>query len=107
MFCFRGLTLSKLFDKWGISETTLTATVPGHSYKNAGSMFQPENPLDEVYLQGLVDGTFAQFKSVVLTGRKAKLIDKQGDVFSGKAFIAQDAVDRGSGRSNWVSGEGV
>lgn len=87
--------VSELFDKWGLKETTITATVKGHSYKNAGSMFKPENPQDEAYLQGLVDGTFAQFKAVVLAGRKGKLSDKTGDVFSGKAFIAQDALDRG------------
>jgi protease IV len=92
---FPRFNMSKTFDKWGVSETTLTATVPGHSYKNAGSMFKPENPEDEAYLQGLVDGTFAQFKAVVQTGRKGKLIDKTGDVFSGKAFIAQDALNRG------------
>jgi len=92
---FPRFNMSKMLDKWGVSETTLTATAPGHSYKNAGSMFQPENPRDEAYLQGLVDGTFAQFKTVVQTGRKAKLSDKLGDIFSGKAFIAQDALDRG------------
>jgi protease IV len=92
---FPRFNMSKMFDKWGLEETTLTATTTGHSYKNAGSMFKPENPQDEAYLQGLVDGTFAQFKAVVQTGRKAKLIDKLGDVFSGKAFIAQDALDRG------------
>ncbi len=67
---FPRFNVSKLFDKWGVAETTLTATVKGHSYKNAGSMFEPENPQDEAYLQGLVDGTFAQFKSVVQTGGK-------------------------------------
>jgi protease-4 len=92
---FPRFNMSELFDKWGLKETTITATVKGHSYKNAGSMFQPENPQDEAYLQGLIDGTFAQFKAVVLTGRKGKLVDKTGDVFSGKAFIAQDALDRG------------
>jgi protease-4 len=92
---FPRFNMSKMLDKWGVSETTLTATTPGHSYKNAGSMFQPENPQDEAYLQGLVDGTFAQFKAVVQTGRKARLSDKLGDIFSGKAFIAQDALDRG------------
>jgi protease IV len=92
---FPRFNMSKMIDKWGVAETTLTATVPGHSYKNAGSMFEPENPLDEKYLQGLVDGTFAQFKAVVLAGRKGKLIDKSKDIFSGKAFLAQEALDRG------------
>jgi len=92
---FPRFNVSKLVDKYGVAETTLTATVAGHSYKNAGSMFQPENPLDEKYLQGLVDGTFAQFKEAVETGRKGKLVEKYGDIFSGKAFMASDAVDRG------------
>jgi ClpP class serine protease len=58
-------------------------------------MFEPPNPQDEAYLQGLVDGTFAQFKSVVMAGRKGKLSDSAGDIFSGKAFIASDALSRG------------
>jgi protease-4 len=92
---FPRFNLSKLANEYGVYESTLTATTSGHSYKNAGSMFQPENPLDEKYLQGLVDGTFAQFKSVVETGRKGKLSDNEGDIFSGKAFIAADALTRG------------
>jgi protease IV len=87
--------LSKLTDRWGVYESTLTATTPGHSFKNAGSMFKPPDPEDEQYLQGLVDGTFAQFKSVVQTGRTGKLKDAAEDIFSGKAFIAADALTRG------------
>jgi protease-4 len=85
----------QLANKYGVYESTLTATTTGHSYKNAGSMFMPTNPEDEAYLQGLVDGIFTQFKAVVLTGRKGKLVDKAGDVFSGKAFVAADALARG------------
>jgi protease IV len=92
---FPRFNLSKMVNGWGVYESTLTATTPGHSYKNAGSMFEPQNPQDEAYLQGLADGTFAQFKSVVQTGRKGKLSDKEGDIFSGKAFIAADALTRG------------
>jgi protease-4 len=92
---FPRFNLSQFVNQHGVFESTLTAKVAGHSYKNAGSMFQPENPEDEAYLQGLVDGIFAQFKSVVLTGRKGKLVDKDGDIFSGKAFIAGDALARG------------
>jgi protease-4 len=92
---FPRFNLSQTINKWGAYETTLTATTTGHSYKNAGSMFQPSDPRDEVYLQGLVDGTFAQFKQVVMTGRKGKLSDNHGDIFSGKAFIAGDALSRG------------
>ena len=92
---FPRFNLCQMINKWGAYESTLTATTVGHSYKNAGSMFEPTNPADEVYLQGLVDGTFAQFKSVVQIGRKGKLNNKEGDIFSGKAFIASDALARG------------
>jgi protease IV len=87
--------LYKFIDDHGIQETTLTATVQGHSFKNAGSMFQPENALDEQYIQGLIDGLFGQFKNAVQTGRSGKLHDAAGDIFSGKAFIAADALTRG------------
>jgi len=88
--------LSQTINKWGAYEETLTATAPGqHSYKNAGSMFQPDNPEDTAYLQGLVDNIFAQFESVVKTGRQGKLNPAMSDIFSGKAFIAADALSRG------------
>ena len=89
------VNVSDLMAKYGVKEDTITATTNGHSYKNAGSMMQPDNPVDQAYLQNLVDQIFAQFKLVVQTGRKGKLKDPAGDVFSGKAFIAQDAKDRG------------
>lgn len=89
------VNLSKLVGDHGIEETTLTATTTGHSFKNAGSMFKPPVPEDEAYLQGIVDGLFAQFKDAVQAGRKGKLNDTAGDIFSGKAFIAADAKDRG------------
>jgi protease-4 len=92
---FPRVNVSELMNKYGVKEDTLTATTTGHSYKNAGSMMQPDNPVDEAYLQNLIDQIFAQFKAVVQTGRKGKLKDPAGDVFSGKAFIAQDAKDRG------------
>jgi protease IV len=85
----------KFIDDHGIEETTLTATVEGHSFKNAGSMFKPENPQDEQYIQGIVDGLFAQFKNAVQTGRAGKMHDVANDIFSGKAFIAADALTRG------------
>jgi protease-4 len=90
-----GINVSQLVSEHGIEETTLTATTTGHSFKNAGSMLKPVNAQDQAYLQGIVDGLFAQFKAAVETGRAGKLKDSAGDIFSGKAFIAQDAMDRG------------
>ena len=89
------VNISELMDKYGLKEDTITMTSNGHNYKNAGSMMQPQNPTDQAYLQNLVDQIFTQFKLVVQTGRKGKLKDSNADIFSGKAFIAQEAKDRG------------
>ncbi|MGD1277938.1 MAG: S49 family peptidase [Tepidisphaeraceae bacterium] len=89
------INLSKFIQEHGITETTLSSTTSGHSYKNAGSMLQPPNPQDEAYLQGLIDGMFVQFKAAVQAGRAGKLNDASGDVFSGKAFVADEAKLRG------------
>lgn len=85
--------ISKLFDKWGIEETTIAST--GATYKNAGSMFQPENPRDTAYIQGLVDTTFTQFKDVVKAGRGSKLNGDPADLFSGKVFMGEEAKAKG------------
>src|SRR5205823_6414876 len=84
--------VSKLFDKWGIEENTIVSQ--GATYKNAGSMFKPEKAEDRAYLQDIADKAFAQFKSVVRTGRTGhKNFDpKQLDsVANGKIYTAEDA----------------
>jgi protease-4 len=81
--------VSQLFDKWGIKETTITST--GATYKNAGSMFQPEKAEDRAYLQDIADKAFAQFKDVVAKGRQGKLKKPLADVANGKIYTAADA----------------
>jgi len=80
--------VSKLMDKWGVEETTITSK--GATYKNAGSMFKPANEKDEQYIQDLADKAFDQFKAVVVSGRKlTKMeVDKVAD---GRILIAEDA----------------
>src|SRR5207253_10849619 len=80
--------VSKLMDKWGVQETTITST--GATYKNAGSMFKPANEKDDQYIQDLADKAFDQFKAVVQSGRKLKRaeVDKVAD---GRILIAADA----------------
>jgi len=85
--------VSKLFDKWGIEEATLYSS--GSDFKNAGSMFKPENPRDNAYIQGLIDEIFTQFKSVVSKGRAGKLKDNISKIANGKAYGAKDALALG------------
>jgi len=95
---FPRFNLSQFFNDHGLKEATLTATPPandGRSFKNAGSMFQTPNPEDEKYLQGLVDGIMNCFMDAVNTGRGTKLNDQTHDIFSGKAFLADEALKRG------------
>ncbi|MGA2233504.1 MAG: signal peptide peptidase SppA [Tepidisphaeraceae bacterium] len=84
--------VSDLFSKYGIKETTIHDTEG--EYKNAGSMFQPENPKDQAYLQGLIDATFAQFKKVVQDGRGARL-KSDPEIFNGRVYMADDALKYG------------
>ncbi len=84
--------VSKLFDKWGISENTIVSS--GATFKNAGSMFQPETPEARAYLQDIADKAFAQFKSVVRTGRTGHTNFKTPEldnIANGKIYTAEDA----------------
>src|SRR5439155_2544986 len=88
--------VSELFDKWGIKENTIVST--GAVYKNAGSMFKPEDPKDREYLQDIADKAFVQFKSVVKQGRvgHAKFdVKKLDQIANGKIYMAEDAVANG------------
>ena len=84
--------VSDLFSKYGVKETTIVDS--DGEYKNAGSMFQPENPKDLAYLQGLIDATFAQFKKVVQDGRGARL-KSDPEIFNGRVYMADDALKYG------------
>jgi len=85
--------VSKLCEKWGIEETTITST--GATFKNAGSMFQPETAEDRAYIQNLIDQTFAQFKTVVTTGRGTNLKGTIDSIANGKVYTANDAAKLG------------
>ena len=84
--------VAELFDKWGIEETTITSE--GAPFKNAGSMFRPEQPEERAYLQDIADKAFAQFKGVVQKGRAGKSNfdpKKLGEIANGKIYMADDA----------------
>jgi protease-4 len=83
----------ELFEKWGIKETTVEST--GAPFKNAGSMFQPENPEHRKYIQDIADQAFGQFKDVVAKGRQTKLKKPLGDIANGKIYMAADALALG------------
>jgi len=85
--------ISGLAEKWGIAEKTITA--PEGGYKNAGSMFQPESERDRKYLQGIVNQSFDQFKSIVVDGRKGKLKSPVDEIANGQVYTAQQALKNG------------
>jgi protease-4 len=85
--------VSDLMKKLGVSENTIEST--GARYKNAGSMFRPEDPQETKYFQELIDQAFGQFKAVVSEGRKDKLTQPLDEVANGKIYIADDAFKLG------------
>jgi protease-4 len=89
---FPRFNVSKFLNDHGVQETTIVAS--GCDYKNLGSMFSPEDEKGRAYLQGLVDGTFDQFKHVVLEGRHNLPADKS-NIFNGRVYMAPDALKLG------------
>jgi protease IV len=85
--------VSKLMDKYGVEETTIVSS--GATFKNAGSMFKPENAEDTKYIQDLADKAFAQFKDVVARGRNGKLKKPLEEIANGKIYLAADALALG------------
>jgi protease-4 len=88
--------LSRLGDKWGIEDTTISST--GTPYKTAGSWLKPLTGEQRVYLQDLADQSFARFKNVVRQGRSghAKFdVKKLDQIANGKIYTADDAVANG------------
>jgi len=81
--------VSKFLDEHGVEETTITST--GATYKNAGSMFRPTDPVHDKYLQDLADKAFDQFKTVVRVGRKYTT-KEVNDAANGKIYTAADAL---------------
>jgi protease-4 len=85
--------VSKLAEKYGIQEDTIVAS--GATYKNAGSMFSPDNPRDDAYLQAIIDSAFARFKQVVVTGRASALKLPITQIADGRVYTAQRALSEG------------
>jgi protease-4 len=90
---FPRYNVSKLADEWGVEETTLEST--GAPFKNAGSMFQPEDPAELAYFQDIIDQAFGQFKDVVVKGRASKLKKPITEIANGKIYTARDALALG------------
>jgi protease IV len=85
---------SKLMEKYGVEEKTIVST--GSTYKNVGSPFSPEDEGKAgPYLQTLADNAMDQFKKVVEQGRGSRLTGSKEDLYSGKVFVASDALKAG------------
>jgi protease-4 len=85
--------LSKLAEKYGVEENTIVST--GATYKNAGSMFSPEEQKDRVYLQAIIDSAFTRFKEVVSKGRGSVLKPKIDAVADGRVYTSERALSEG------------
>ena len=90
---FPRYNLSKLAQEWGVEEVTLEST--GADYKNAGSMFKPENPDEVKYFQSIIDKSFDQFKAVVKNGRGPKLTKPLDQIANGQIYLGNDALALG------------
>src|SRR5687768_6876489 len=93
---FPRYNLSKLAQEWGVEEVTLEST--GANFKNAGSMFKPEDPEEIAYFQNIIDQAFVQFKDVVRQGRTGKgtFNPSQLDaIANGKIYMANEALKLG------------
>jgi protease-4 len=90
---FPRYNVSRLAEKWGVEETTLEST--GADYKNAGSMFKPENQKEVAYFQSIIDKSFDQFKSVVQNGRGPKLAKPLDEIANGQIYLGPDALALG------------
>jgi protease-4 len=85
--------LSEMVKRWGVEERTLTA--PREGFKNAGSMFAPENEKDREYLQKIIDNAYTRFTTLVNEGRKGRLKGDPKQMFNGQVYTARDALADG------------
>lgn len=85
--------LASMAEKIGVTEKTLAA--PEGGYKNAGSMFSPDNPRDAQYLQGIIDNAYARFRDIVKNGRGAKLKGDLAQIADGRVFTSDEALANG------------
>jgi protease IV len=85
--------ISKLAQNWGIEDTSIHAT--GTPYKTAGSMFKPTDPQVTAYFVALLDSDFAQFKTVVTTGRGNRLTQPLASIANGMAYTSGQAQTLG------------
>lgn len=100
--------VSKVMEKYGIEDATLVSS--GAKFKDAGSMFKPENAEQREYLQSLMDQAFATFKQVIVAGRGAALKKPIDEIANGKVYTADEAlalglIDGTGGRDdaiNWL-----
>ena len=85
--------IHEMLERWGVRETSIVST--GSPFKNAGSMFKPEQAEETAYWQGLADEAFRQFKQVIVQSRGSRLKGSMETIVSGKAFMAEQAQQLG------------
>jgi protease IV len=87
--------ISELLEKWSIQDDSIASNPLKMMGSPTRSFPEPIKAEEKQILQGLVDSSFAEFKSIVLSGRPALRENKtlQETVFTGRIFTAKQAKE--------------
>ncbi len=87
--------ISELLEKWNIQDDSIASNPLKMMGSPTRKFPEPIEAEEKQILQGLVDSSFAEFKSIVLSGRPALRENKavQDTVFTGRIFTAKQAQE--------------
>jgi protease-4 len=87
--------VSELLEKWSIQDDSIASNPLKMMGSPTRKFPEPIAAEEKQILQGLVDSSFAEFKSIVLAGRPAMRENKavQDTVFTGRIFTAKQAQE--------------
>lgn len=86
-----GISMAGLYDKLGVADES----VKSDRYKDIGSPRRPPTLEERVILQGMVDGLFARFLSVVRAGRPGLPPERIRALADGRVYTAEQALAAG------------
>ncbi len=87
--------ISDLLEKWNIQDDSIASNPLKMMGSPTRKFPEPIEAEEKQILQGLVDSSFAEFKSIVLAGRPALRENKavQDTIFTGRIFTAKQAQE--------------
>jgi protease-4 len=89
--------VSKLLKRWDIADDSITSGPDKQMGSPTRNLDPAQRKQERAILQSLVDGSFQQFREIVLAGRK-ELSENEANqkvAFSGRVFSAQQAMELG------------